>query len=119
MLFLVLTSAILLTPPVGEPEDQAMDPADLPLPEGQDLAVELVFQMLHNISAHLPAAAAPLPVAIGNASLYLPMPPRYNGDPKCTIRSEVLAHQFSSDTAKVALIISVLCGEALAQTSSR
>lgn len=110
-----------------------MDPADVPLPDTDSLAAEVarqgvcqeqLFNMLQNMAAQLPAAAAaPLPpVAMGNPSLHMPLPPRYDGDPKacrvflnpCIIHFEVLAHQFSSDRAKIAFIISLLSGEALA-----
>lgn len=111
-----------------------MDPADVPLPDAQDLAAELARQgvrqdqlygMLQNIAAHLPAvpAAAPLPLTpAAGQNPRLPLPPRYEGDPKtcrgflnqCTIHFEVLPHQFPSDRAKVAFIISLLSGEALA-----
>lgn len=86
-----------------------MDPADIPLPDSQDLAAELarqgarqeqLFVMLQNIAAQLP-----LPVAMANPSLRMSLPPLYDGDPKaccgflnqCTIHFEVLAHQFASD----------------------
>lgn len=111
-----------------------MDPADVPLPDAQDLAAELarqgarqdqLFAMLQNIAAHLPsvpaAAPPPQPTPAG-PSPRLPLPPRYEGDPKacrgflnqCTIHFEVLPHQFPSDRAKVAFIISLLSSEALA-----
>lgn len=106
-----------------------MDPAYVPLPDTDSLAAELahkgtcqeqLFGMLYNIAAQLPAAA-PLPVAIGNPSLHMSLPPRSDGDPKachgflnqCTIHFEVLAHQFASDRAKIAFIVSLLSGEAL------
>lgn len=116
-----------------------MDPADVPLPDPHDLAAELarhgarqdqLFGMLQNIAAQLqpavqppPAPAAPaLPVAAVSPSLRMPLPPRYDGDAKacrgflsqCTIHFEVLAHQFASDRARIAFIISLLSGEALA-----
>lgn len=95
-----------------------MDPANVPLPDTQDLAAELARQgtrqeqlsgMLQHIVAQLPA-------------LHLPLPPSYDGDPKachgflnqCTIHFELHAHQFVSDRARIAFIISLLSGEALA-----
>lgn len=59
---------------------------------------------------------------MGNPSLHLPLPPHFDGDPKtcrgflnqCTMHFKVLAHQFVSDRAKIAFIISLLSDKALA-----
>lgn len=81
--------------------------------------------MLQNISAHLSAATAPPPIAMGKPSLHLPKPPCYNGDIKacrgflnhCTIHFEVLTHQFVSDHVKEAFIVPLLSSKALMWTT--
>lgn len=58
-----------------------MDPTDILLSEGQDLAAALecqeqLFQILQNIVTQLPAATTPPPISMGNSGLHLPMPPQ-------------------------------------------
>lgn len=95
-----------------------MDPANVLLPEAQELTAELTCQgtrqktTIPDASEHCgPTAAAasfPSPIAMDNPKVYCGF---FN---LCTIHFEVLTHQFVLNRAKMAFFISLLSDEALA-----
>ncbi|CAI9559502.1 unnamed protein product, partial [Staurois parvus] len=91
--------------------------------------LQVVSTSSPSVSAPAPVPAAPTPtvppVEHSPSKLQLPPPPRFSGDPKacrgfinqCSIHFELAAHHFSTDCSKVAYMISLLSGEALAWAS--
>lgn len=68
------------------------------------------------------SASPPQPVAAATSRVRLSMPAKYDGDPKlcrgflsqCSLHLEMSADQFPSERAKVAFVVSLLSGKALA-----
>ena len=107
-----------------------MDPADVPLPSLADLTTivaqqgQQLAQLTAMLQQLLPSQQQPAPppaVATGSR-IRLSLPDKYDGDPKqcrgflsqCSLHLELLSDQFPSERAKVAFILSLLSGKALA-----
>lgn len=115
-----------------------MDPADVPLPSLADLTTivaqqgQQLAQLTAMFQQFLPtqqqpappsaSAAPPTPAVATRSRIRLSLPDKYDGDPKlcrgflsqCSLHLELLSDQFPSERAKVAFILSLLSGRALA-----
>ncbi|CAI9570881.1 unnamed protein product, partial [Staurois parvus] len=88
--------------------------------------LQVVSTSSPSVSAPVLVPAAPTPavplVEHSHSKLQLPPPPCFSGDSKacrgfikqCSIHFELAAHHFPTDRSKVAYMISLLSGEALA-----